>query len=120
MFMVLHRFHGLLVLHHFSEFLAHFLALWRLSYPGPNRQDTWAKGVACPASRGRRQAPHPLLTPEDGHSRTSPASFACQTRRPPSTSRAVSQPPPWQKVSMHLRYPRSRISPFFCGVWPTT
>src|SRR5262249_47815895 len=87
--MALHRFHGLPVLHRFSEFLAHFLALLRLSYPGPNRQDTLAKGVARPASRGRRQAPHPLLDPEDGHFRNSPASFACQTRRPPSASRAV-------------------------------
>ena len=34
--------------------------------------------------------------------RNSPISFACQTRRPGSTSRAVSQPPPWQKVSMQL------------------
>ena len=35
------------------------------------------------------------------------------------TSRAVNQPPPWQYVSMHLRWPRSRISPPLWGVWPT-
>ncbi len=36
------------------------------------------------------------------HSRISPARFACQTF-PVLTSSAVSQPPPWQKVSMHFR-----------------
>jgi hypothetical protein len=52
------------------------------------------------------------------HRRNSPASFACHTWRV-LTSSAVSQPPPWQNVSMHLRKPRSKISPAFCGVWPT-
>ena len=43
----------------------------------------------------------------NGHPRISPAMFACQTR-PVPTSRAVSQPPPWQKVSMHVRQARSK------------
>ena len=30
-----------------------------------------------------------------------------------STSSAVSQPPPWQKVSMQMTWPRSSISPVF-------
>ena len=43
---------------------------------------------------------------------------ACQTS-PVPTSRAVSQPPPWQNVSMQMRWPRSRTSPAFWDVWPT-
>ncbi len=46
-----------------------------------------------------------------------PSRSACQTS-PVPTSSAVSQPPPWQNVSMHLRWPRSRTSPPFCDVWP--
>ena len=54
-----------------------------------------------------------------GLRRATPSRFTCQSR-PVWTSRAVSQPPPWQKVSMQMRWPRFRTSPDFCEVWPTT
>ena len=48
-----------------------------------------------------------------------PWASACQTC-PVRTSRAVSQPPSQQLVSMHRRKPRSSTSPLCWGVWPTT
>src|ERR1043165_10126268 len=78
--MAFYRFHGLPVFHHFSEFLAHFLSLWRLSYPGTRRPDRtlWRKDSRECRSRGDTDVPP--------HAPTSPGCLA-------STSRAARQPP---------------------------
>jgi len=52
-------------------------------------------------------------------SRSMPQRLACQISRV-DMSIAVSQPYLQQTVSMHNAKPRSRISAFFCSVWPAT
>jgi hypothetical protein len=51
--MVFHRFHGLSVFHHFSEFLAHFLALGGYLIQRKTDRTLWRKELPCQPSLGR-------------------------------------------------------------------
>ena len=73
------------------------------TWTASDRHDLQAAGEASYlASYRNPEASRAEGSPGDCYTRISPARFACQTF-PVLTSSAVSQPPPWQKVSMHFR-----------------
>ncbi len=109
--MALHLFRGLLVLHRFHPILCAILCagdarLRRLLRGGIARplaywQPTGVQLLGAPGVFLTRKRTGPGVGRRT-HARISPARFACQTF-PVLTSKAVSQSPAWQKVSMHFR-----------------